>query len=87
MTDTHTAKEMNLVFDLPIELQRKVFDYGKKLAHEEMINELKKSQTHFNSYVEYLPSYYEDYVATAFNHFSYNYNRFMKELDNANGWR
>mgnify|MGYP003632149076 FL=1 len=76
----------NLVFDLPIELQREIFDYGKKLSHQKMINQLKHQQSHFNSWREYLPSYYENYEATAFNHYCYNYGRFMKELDRWNNW-
>ena len=58
----------------------------KILAQEKMINQLKRSQNYFNSYVEYLPAYYKGYEMTAFHHFSYHYNTFMKRLDKANGW-
>ena len=76
----------NLLFSLPTELQREIFDYGKKLGTKKLIDELKSRHRHFNSYVPYLPTYYGKYRASALNHFCHGYRNFMKALDNSNGW-
>ena len=76
----------NLLFSLPTELQREIFDYGKKLATKKLIDELKARHHHFNSYVPFLPTYYGKYEATALNHYCHGYRNFMKALDKSNGW-
>lgn len=76
----------NLLFSLPTELQREIFDYGKKLATKKLIDELKARHHHFKSYVPFLPTYYGKHEATALNHFCHGYRNFMKALDESNGW-